>query len=236
MLKIAIVEDEENYISEIKAYLKQYEEESGEKFSVSVYSDGDGIVSRYKGQFDIILMDIQMKFIDGMTAAEEIRSVDSEVVIIFITNMTQYAVRGYEVDALDYILKPVTYFTFSQKLQKAVDKVKKREKYYLSVPVKGGMYKLSLSSLLYIESQGHILNYHMQDQVVSNREKMSNVEEKLVKHGFFRINKGCIVNLKYVDTVIEGNCILNGETLPVARMKRKLFLEKLTEYISEAVK
>lgn len=236
MVKIAIVEDEENYISEIKEHLKQYEEESGEKFSVSVYSDGDGIVSRYKGQFDIILMDIHMKFIDGMTAAEEIRRIDSEVIIIFITNMTQYAIRGYEVDALDYILKPVTYFTFSQKLQKAVDKVKKREKYYLSVPIKGGMHKIDLSSLLYIESQGHILNYHMQDQVVSNREKMSNIEEKLAHHGFFRINKGCMVNLKYVDTVIEGNCILNGETLPVARLKRKLFLEKLTEYISEAVK
>ena len=80
MVKIAIVEDEENYISEIKEYLKQYEEESGEKFSVTVYGDGDGIVSRYKGQFDIILMDIQMKFLDGMTAAEEIRRMDPEAV------------------------------------------------------------------------------------------------------------------------------------------------------------
>ena len=63
-----------------------------------------------------------MKFVDGMTAAEEIRKMDSEVVIIFITNMTQYAIRGYEVDALDYVLKPVSYFAFSQKLKRDVYK------------------------------------------------------------------------------------------------------------------
>lgn len=68
-----------------------------------------------------------MKFMDGMAAAEEIRKMDSEVIIIFITNMTQYAIRGYEVDALDYMLKPVNYFAFSQKLDKALNKVKIRE-------------------------------------------------------------------------------------------------------------
>ena len=75
-------------------------------------------------------MDIEMKFVNGMSAAEEIRKVDSEVTIIFITNTPQYAVRGYEVGALDYILKPVPYFTFSQKLNRAVQKIKKRSKMY----------------------------------------------------------------------------------------------------------
>ena len=101
MVRIAIVEDEDIYIKQLTEYMKRYQQESGEEINVTVYRDGDGIISKYKAQFDIILMDIQMKFMDGMTAAEEIRKTDSEVIIIFITNMTQYAIRGYEVDALD---------------------------------------------------------------------------------------------------------------------------------------
>ena len=66
-----------------------------------------------------------MKFMDGMSAAEEIRKVDTEVVIIFITNMAQYAIRGYAVDALDYVLKPVSYFAFSQRLSRAIGRMKK---------------------------------------------------------------------------------------------------------------
>ena len=101
MIHIAIVDDEVDYISQIQEYLARYEKESGESVKVSVFNDGDGIVHRYRSQFDIILMDVQMKFMDGMSAAEEIRKIDSEVVIIFITNTPQYAIRGYAVEALD---------------------------------------------------------------------------------------------------------------------------------------
>lgn len=233
MKKIAIVEDEDIYIEKLQEYLKQYEHEFGERFDITVYRDGDSIVDQYKAQFDLILMDIQMKFVDGMTAAEEIRQLDPKVGIIFITNMTQYAIRGYEVDALAYILKPVNYFQFSQKLKKALGKIKNKASYYITVSVKGGVHKIALESLLYVESQGHTLNYHLNDNVISNRENISNIEQMLEKYGFFRINKGCLVNLKYVDTVINGNCVIGEENLPVSRPRRKLLLEKLTEYISE---
>lgn len=127
MIRIAIVEDEDLYIRQLTQYLEKYEKKEQEDFEITVYRDGDGITSQYNAQFDIILMDIQMKFVNGMTAAEEIREVDSEVVIIFITNMTQYAIRGYEVDAFDYILKPVSYFAFSQSLAGRLPESKKEE-------------------------------------------------------------------------------------------------------------
>lgn len=105
--------------------MRQYEKENGEAFDITIYSDGDQIVNKYRSQYDIILMDVEMKFMDGMSAAEEIRKVDTEVVIIFITNMAQYAIRGYAVDALDYVLKPVSYFAFSQRLSRAIGRMKK---------------------------------------------------------------------------------------------------------------
>ena len=160
MLRIAIVEDEENYISVLKGYLQRYKEESGEQIEVTVYHDGDEIAAFYRAQFDIILMDIEMKFIDGMTAAEEIRKIDSSVFIIFITNAPQYAIRGYEVGALDYILKPVAYFTFVQKLGRAVAKLKKRCEKWVTIPVRGGVVRTALSDIYYIESEGSTIHNH----------------------------------------------------------------------------
>ena len=149
--------------------------------------------------------------------------------------MAQYAVKGYEVDAMDYILKPVTYFTFTQKLQKALNKLKKRSEIFISIPVKGGIYKLTISELRYVESHGHILNYHTRTEIVSSRAKLADVASVLDRYGFFRINKGCIVNMKYVDTVLDGNCYLEQTVLPIARNKKKTFMDKLTEYIDEAM-
>lgn len=236
MFKIAVAEDEELFIEELQNYFFRYEKETGERLSVTFYRDGDELVQDYQGQFDLLLMDIQMKFMDGMCAAEEIRKKDSEVVIIFVTNMTQYAVKGYEVDAMDYILKPVKYFTFSQKLQRALSKIRQRREIFLSVSVKGGIYKIPIEELLYIESQGHTLNYHTQKEVISVRANISDMELELRKYGFSRINKGCIVNMKYVDTVMNGECLLDGEALPIARNRKKTFMDELTEYISGEIK
>ena len=76
MFRIAIVEDEAIYIKQLKEYLEQYGRNQGEQFSITVFQDGDGITAGYKAQFDMILMDIEMKFMDGMSAAEEIRRLD----------------------------------------------------------------------------------------------------------------------------------------------------------------
>ena len=123
MLHIAIVEDEENYSRELEEYIHRYGEETSRQFKVTHFQDGEDIVESYSGGFDLLLMDIQMEFMDGMTAAEKIRERDQEVQIIFITNRNDYAIRGYEVDALDYVLKPVSYYIFAKKLDKAFSRI-----------------------------------------------------------------------------------------------------------------
>ena len=125
MVNLAIVEDEDSYAAQLTEYIERYQRESGNSFKITRFKDGDEIANGYKGEFDVILMDIEMKFMDGMTAAEEIRRLDQDVVIMFITNMTNYAIRGYQVDALDYVLKPVSYFAFSQKLERALTRIRK---------------------------------------------------------------------------------------------------------------
>lgn len=97
MINVAIVDDDKSYVDQLREYFEQYIKESGEMIKITAFSDGDSIVHKYSSQFDIILMDIEMKFMDGMSAAEEIRKKDSSVIIIFITNTPQYAIRGYAV-------------------------------------------------------------------------------------------------------------------------------------------
>lgn len=195
MIKIAIVEDEQLYAKQLHEYLRKYEKENGEVIEVTIYSDGDQIVEKYQSQYDIILMDIEMKFMDGMSAAEEIRKIDTEVVIIFITNMTQYAIRGYAVDALDYVLKPVSYFALSQRLNRAIGRMRKRESKMIMVNMKGGIVRLNIANIYYIESQGHTLILHTILGDYETSGTMKEMESKLLGMNFCRGNKGYLINL-----------------------------------------
>ena len=209
MIKIAIVEDEAMYAKQLEEFLHQYEKENGEAFDITIYSDGDQIVNKYQSQYDIILMDVEMKFMDGMSAAEEIRKVDTEVVIIFITNMAQYAIRGYAVDALDYVLKPVSYFAFSQRLSRAIGRMKKRET------------KMILHTILGdYETTG----------------TMKEMEDKLADLNYCRGNKGYLINLAHVDGITDGCAMVKGERLVLSRARKKEFMEELTKYWGEVIK
>ena len=236
MIKIAIVEDEHSYALQLQEYLHQYEAEHGESFDIAVFSDGDEIVHKYKPVYDIILMDVEMKFMDGMSAAEEIRKVDTEVVIMFITNMPQYAIRGYAVDALDYVLKPVSYFAFSQRLSRAISRMKKRESQTISISIKGGTVRLDISNITYIESQGHTLIFHTLESDYETSGTMKECEASLGKLNFYRGNKGYLINMAHVEGVKDGCAIVRGERLLLSRSRKKEFMEMLTRYWGEVMK
>ena len=233
MIKLAIVEDEDHFANDLTEYIDKYSQESGTLFDVTRYRDGDEITEEYTGEYDIILMDIQMQFMDGMTAAEEIRKLDKDVVIMFITNMINYAIRGYEVDALDYVLKPITYFAFAKKLQRAVERVKNRSSHVISVSTKDGVMKLDCDDIFFIESQGHNLSYHTRSGEYVTRSKMQDAEDAVSDFGFFRINKGYLVNMRHVDGVKDSCALVKGEMLPVSRARRNEFMVALADYIGD---
>ena len=113
MYHIAIVEDEKEFSTQLEKYLEQYQEENNVRFKVSVFQDGAEILEDYKKIYDVILLDIEMPRLNGMDAAEQIREMDTEVTLMFITNMASYAINGYAVGALDFVMKPINYYTFS---------------------------------------------------------------------------------------------------------------------------
>ena len=106
MIRVAIVEDDLSCVQQLREYLSRYQKSSEEDIEVAVYPDGMAVVEQYRPVFDVLLLDIEMPRLDGMAAAREIRRTDPEVIMIFITNMARYAIKGYEVNALDFVLKP----------------------------------------------------------------------------------------------------------------------------------
>lgn len=237
MLEIAIVEDEENYRNILCDYLKKFEHERDEEIHISIFTDGDEIVENYSAKYDIILMDIEMEFMNGMDAATKIREVDREVIIIFITNMAQYAIQGYAVDALDYVLKPISYFAFSQKIQRAVGRMKKREERYINIVSKNGVNKVAISEIGWIESEGHRLTYHAKDNIYeSTLNSMKEIENELKDYNFFRCNKCYLVNLAHVKAIRDGYAILTNGQVMISRAKKNEFQKALTRYAGETVK
>ncbi len=237
MIEIAIVEDDPAYREQLKQYLEQYQNEYKEDIHLTVYTDGDEIIENYKGQFDLILMDVEMEFMDGMTAAEKIRETDQKVIIIFITNMAQYAIKGYAVDALDYVLKPISYFAFSQRIKRAISRMKKREETFLTINTRRGAAIVRAKDIYWIESQRHRLTYFTaQGEYESTASSMKEVEASLEGEHFFRCNQGYLVNLAHVEGVRDGYAQVHGESLQISRSRKNDFMEALVNYAGEAIK
>ena len=187
------------------------------------------------GQIDLILMDIEMTFMDGMSAAEEIRRADPEVLIIFITNSPQYAIKGYAVQALDYILKPLSYYAFCQRMNHVRELLGRRQKHFLTVPCAGGVQKLDASDIYYVEICDHDLLFHTKQGEVHSTGSMRDVEQKLPPENFFRSSKAYLVNLEHVDGIQDEDAIVNGERVQISRAKRKAFLAALNHYMGETI-
>ena len=231
MIRIAMVEDEAAVREQLQGYIQRYTRQYGTEFAVTEFSDGVEILDAYRPVYDIVLLDVEMKHLDGMETARRIRELDRDVVLLFITNMAQYAIKGYAVGALDYLLKPVPYFAFSQQLQKAEEKLRRRARHYLAVPVEGGLRRLDTAQIYYMESEGHRVHFYTEEGEFSAPGALKTFEEKLADRPFARCNSGYLVNLAQVKSVQQGLAQVGPYELQVSRPKRKSFLAALADYI-----
>lgn len=234
MYHIAIVEDEAAFAAQLQEYLEKYQEENDIRFKVSVFEDGEDILKEYQPLYDIIMLDIEMPRMNGMQAAERIREQDTDVTLMFITNMAAYAIRGYEVGALDFVMKPINYYTFSMKLTRVLKRTKQKAQQEILLTLPNGVKKLNVQQIYYVEVQNRMLSYHTDEGVFEMRGTMQSVEQMLSPYAFAKCNHWYIVNLKHVSEVRKNTAIVAGHELEVSRRNRTAFLKALTEYVGGA--
>lgn len=232
MIRIAIVEDDSAQASLLEEYLERYREEHGEGMKITVFPDGLEFVDNYRADYDLVLMDIEMPHLDGLAAARKMRMLDTDVCLIFITNMAQYALKGYEVGATDFLVKPVGYFDFSLKLRRALTQYSKyRRKIELRVHTPNGFACFSVSDVYYIESADHQLIYHTVQGCLQERGSIGAKEKELSVYHFARCNNCYLVNLEHVSALKTNSVFIAGEELAISRSKKKEFLKTLTDYM-----
>ncbi len=234
MRNIAIVEDEDAAAAVLTGYIEEYGKAAGQEFRISRFHDAVEFLGAYKPLYAVVFMDIQMPFRDGMSAAADLRAVDKTVSLIFITNLVQYAQKGYEVDAIAYLLKPVKYFDFALKFRKALDVYVMNAEQSLTVNTAGGLCRVSSDRLMYVEIVRHRLRYHLVDDVIEVTGALYKVESDLKRFGFLRCNQCYLVNPKFIVSVKGSLVQVGSDTLAVSRPRRNAFLAELADWYAGA--
>ena len=233
MIRIAIVEDDKNSSDLLVNYLEKYSNDKNIRFDVKTFFTRNQILNNYNNNFDVIFMDIELPDGNGLETIRKIREVDKNVIVVFVTNMAQYAVKGYEVRAFDFIVKPVTSYNFYIKLDNILNLFEQKKDDEIWISNKDGKMKLNISSIYYIEVIQHMCIYHTKEGNFKATGSLNNIEKTLSKYNFSLCNRCYLVNLRYVTSVKKGFVLINNEELIITRAKQASFMKDLNDFLAE---
>ncbi|MGN0708297.1 MAG: LytR/AlgR family response regulator transcription factor [Faecalibacterium sp.] len=226
-MKVAIVEDDAVECQRMREHLRSYAQTRGLLIEAQCFVDGEEIIRQGTGNLDIILMDIQMQKMDGMTAARLIRETNSRVVLIFVTSMVTYALQGYRVDALDFLVKPVEYSLLQSALDRAGARLEQTAPHYINVRIGKELHHVDIRRLLYAEAQDHKLLLQTEAGPLVCAGSIRALEKALEPESFFRCHAAFLVNLDRVERLDGSDVVLGEHRVPVSKHRRKQLLEQL---------
>lgn len=182
--------------------------------------------------YDLVFMDIDMPYLDGMSAAHKLRELDENVCLVFVTNLARLAVQGYEVAAYDFIVKPVSYEDFTGKMPRIVKRLESLARGRTLLVHSGtDIMRIAVDDIMYVEVMSHKLVYHLVRKNIVSYGTLKKVEEELADPCFVRCNKCYLVNLRYVMAIEENHAVVGGEKLLISYPRRTEFTKALTDYL-----
>ena len=212
--------------------MERFERENSQSFQIKVFYASIDFLEEYKGDYDVVFLDIEMPGSDGLEVAREIRSKDQSVGIIFITSLAQYAIEGYAVQAIDFMVKPVGYYNFSTKLQKAFRFIETHREKDILINNKEGIFRIRVSEILYIEKERDYLLFHMKEDCFSTRGSIKEIKDKMSGLPFSECTSGCLVHLHYIKRIGKDSVLLtSGQELPLSRRQKKTFTQDYIQFM-----
>jgi DNA-binding LytR/AlgR family response regulator len=231
MIRIAVAEDDAAQREMLCACVREFMEANGEQTEMLCFEDGADLLEHYPAKPDLLLMDIDMPRMDGLEAARRVRESDSGVLLVFVTNLIQYALAGYAVDAMDFVVKPVTASGCRPALERALKRIRQKRGSQLTVRCRKNRMVVNVNEILYAETQGRALLLHLKDGEMEISESIQSFEERTRGLGMFRCHGSFLVNLAAVDRVGRTDAVVAGASIPVSKYRRSEFLQAMAAHM-----
>jgi len=245
VVKIGIVDDEKEAREQLRVEIARFEAEYNIRFEVYEFDSASSYLSAKSIACDILYLDIDMPQMSGMELAEKLRETDTEVILIFCTNLQQFAINGYGVSALGFLVKPVQWYSFHMYLDRALKVIKKRaskleEAESRRIVVKDGPVSkvIDAADIKYIEVRQHYLLYNIRDKtgqeaVLKVRGSMQDVAGLLLPYGFVRCSASFLVNLSCITAVSRMDVYIGQEVLPIGRTYKEAFTKEFSRFLAK---
>ena len=229
-MKVAIVEDNINERDAIIKHLETYRKVNGKpQYDIYCYDDGLKFLTAFDTGYDVIFLDIDLPYMNGMDIAAQIRKRNTDIIIIFVTNLQQFAIKGYSVDALDFAVKPIMYSRFCSIMRHIYRRLKPAET-YIYIGSADKQRRVSVSEIYYVEIIGHRLIYHLAEDSIEVYGSIKQAEKDLPSKIFARCNNCYLVNLMHVKEIKRNIVNVGNDTLAVSQRRKSDFLSALAAY------
>ena len=234
MLLIAIVDDDPNDAGLLETLIQAYFRKNDIPVILHIFRDGLDFI-RGTEHHDIVFMDISMERLDGLDAARLMRKINQDACLIFVTHMAQFAIKGYEVDALDFIVKPASMASITYVLDKAMRRLRENTNTTLFVKTSDGAITLSSNDITYVEVFDHNLVYHTTDAEYTARGRISDVNDKLDPKRFAMCNRSFVVNLRYVTSINSDSLTIGDTRISISKSHRKALMQRFSSYLGDSL-
>lgn len=222
-MRVAIVDDEKSEQDLLEKCLREWAGQKRLYIEIIKFESAESFLFSWEEdkKYDLLLLDIEMREINGLALAEKIRMDDEQIPIVFVTGYDEYMQYGYDVSALHYLIKPVKKTKLFMVLDKLQEKQKVTDKILISTS--DGPRSVMAGKIMYAEASGHQCILHLMNENVTLKESIGAFEKMMEgKSCFIKCHRGYIVNLQYVSRVLKTDIVLdNDEKVPVSRNQLK---------------
>jgi DNA-binding LytR/AlgR family response regulator len=236
-LRIAICDDDKTDRDKVNALVQEYLKEKNVRAKVRVFDHPDTLIEECQHfRPHIYVLDIVMPMVTGIQAARELRWNQPDAQIIFATSESSYALESFDVNPINYILKPIDKEKLFSTLDLAISRVDISNEKSISIKIKGGMQTLHLDEILYIEYRNHVVSYHMDDgEIISTPTLRIGFAEYLNENHkekeFVRCHESIAVNIAAIDKLTKTDITLRGgEQIPVTKSRYSEVMDSYMDY------